>query len=1109
MPNTLEIDYDNLYGPGNAEKPPAGDTQAQATISGDPELMDYIVDMGKGVVGGARDAAQETINFGYDAVDAASNLIDENAIPDKKPDWMELPNIETETLAGEITRDVSQFVVGFVGAGKFLKAAKVLQGGARWTGLARGAAQGAMADGIAMTPSDERLSNLVEDHPWLQNPISEYLAAGPEDTEAEGRFKNTLEGLALGGLAEGLLHGLKAMKYGAKIAKNKLAPKEAEAALTSLDDLAEAPTRKVATLEDLEQTEKTTGVVIDPKRKAYAAEQQRIDAMPLVDTDGLRTKLLAPENVSLETKLGDFFNVEKLDTTEDGLKAMEIVVNELAPILKERTGNVQTFKETIQKGTKYLGEILEQSPETIASNLTHTADSMYELTARVYATKGLLDAMYSGMAVIAKRVNLHNTPLDKAHLVRRAQQLIEMTDNLKRIQTESARVTSAGRIPHAALLNTADKELIEHVLAQAGGSKAVSSWAKVVEACEGNPKGMMKILSKGWKAKAFDVTFEMYVNGLLTGAGTHVINLLNTMKMVGMPIEKMVGSVSLKGIDKTSLHEGYRQLFSLHRYVKDSMYLASRVLRTEVNILDPFHTMHDKTVHAIHPGNFNLPEGKLATTIDAIGQYVRMPSRFLGTTDEFFKQMNYRSHLYGELYVRGAEMGLKGDDLAIFIETSFVQQFDAAGAGLAENSLQYARRATYTQDLEYGLGRGLQITTNYCPPLKFVMPFIRTSTNLTRDIVDHTPVFTRWTDRWKGAKLEGGEQIALAKGAERLGGVTWAAAIFAAMNGLVTGGGPRGKQRENLMRSGWQPYSFKVGDKYISFKRADPWGAFFGLAADWVEVFPLLSEGEALEASQRLLTGLSRNIVSKTYLRGITGLLDALDKPEQFGDRFIKDFATSWIPMSAGNAMVRRGMDPYMREAWDMMDAFKDRLPGYSQSLPLHYDWLSGEPTTHGGAFSRTINPFAIWDAKQDLVYDELVNLGHGFSPPPKTITQGNGSVKLTPALYSEFCQLNGTLKRGRYNLHDALEREMKKPAYDLKRERFADAKDGLLSKRVTMLQRIMRTYRSMAQQELLNRHPELKTQLRSNRVENLRSRAGLAQRKTGNDLEKLLQLNN
>ena len=63
------------------------------------------------------------------------------------------------------------------------------------------------------SPHEERLSNLVQEFPELANPITEYLQAKPDDSFAEGRLKNSLEGLLVGGLAEPLTRSLRLLKY--------------------------------------------------------------------------------------------------------------------------------------------------------------------------------------------------------------------------------------------------------------------------------------------------------------------------------------------------------------------------------------------------------------------------------------------------------------------------------------------------------------------------------------------------------------------------------------------------------------------------------------------------------------------------------------------------------------------------------------------------------------------------------------------------------------------------------------------------------------------------------------------------------------------------------
>lgn len=127
------------------------------------------------------------------------------------------------SVTGGLIENVSQFVTGFIGAGKFT----------RLKGVGGGMVKGAMVDAIAFDPNQERLSNLVEQYPTFANPITEVLAAEKDDSSAVGRLKNAAEGLLIGGALEALIatvRGARALKKG----DVKEAQVQAEVAETAL-----------------------------------------------------------------------------------------------------------------------------------------------------------------------------------------------------------------------------------------------------------------------------------------------------------------------------------------------------------------------------------------------------------------------------------------------------------------------------------------------------------------------------------------------------------------------------------------------------------------------------------------------------------------------------------------------------------------------------------------------------------------------------------------------------------------------------------------------------------------------------------------------------------
>lgn len=108
---------------------------------------------------------------------------------------------------------VSQLAVGLIGAGKLmapLRATQKFQQGGKLAASAFEVGRGAVAGGIVLDPHEERLSNLIESFPDLQNPVTAFLAAAPDDTAAEGRFKNALESI---GADLALLGAIKVVKF--------------------------------------------------------------------------------------------------------------------------------------------------------------------------------------------------------------------------------------------------------------------------------------------------------------------------------------------------------------------------------------------------------------------------------------------------------------------------------------------------------------------------------------------------------------------------------------------------------------------------------------------------------------------------------------------------------------------------------------------------------------------------------------------------------------------------------------------------------------------------------------------------------------------------------
>ena len=163
----------------------------------------------------------------------------------------------SDTTWEAAVEEITKFGVSFFGAGKLMGITKVAKGGATVKAALGGgqkfkdlltvagqggskasaakaafkmslkelrfeAVRGGVADLFGMRGDEQRLADLMERYPPLQNPIQQMLKSNENDTEATGRIKNALEGVVLGAHVDALIGGvrvLRAMRAVTKAAK--------------------------------------------------------------------------------------------------------------------------------------------------------------------------------------------------------------------------------------------------------------------------------------------------------------------------------------------------------------------------------------------------------------------------------------------------------------------------------------------------------------------------------------------------------------------------------------------------------------------------------------------------------------------------------------------------------------------------------------------------------------------------------------------------------------------------------------------------------------------------------------------------------------------------
>jgi hypothetical protein len=370
----------------------------------------------------------------------------------------------------------------------------------------------------------------------------------------------------------------------------------------------------------------------------------------------------------------------------------------------------------------------------------------------------------------------------------------------------------------------------------------------------------------------------------------------------------------------------------------------------------------------------------------------------------------------------------------------------------------------------------MQDLVNTNPYMRLVMPFVRTPTNLLRGVWAHTPVLGALQRGWREDFMAGGVRQSKAIGQWAVGGLVYSTVATYALEGRITGGGPSNPdQRKNLQASGWQPYSIVVngpnGEKqYIQYARLDPIGMLMGLAADFVDAGKEMDEQTQSQTAAALVMAIAKNVTSKTYLTGVSDLIDTLQDPDRNAQRYVARFAASFVP----NALNQVKQDPAMRESREILDAIRAKVPGLSESVAPRRNVLGDVVPATDFLGPNFLSPFAYSKSLPEDVTSEIARLRHGFKMPQEKL-MGVSLRDFKDAkgqdAYDRLMELVSTSKLGNKTLRENLERLIQSPGY----QRLPDQGDGVEpTGRIERISQYLDISRAQAMAKLRKERPEV-----------------------------------
>lgn len=562
--------------------------------------------------------------------------------------------------------------------------------------------------------------------------------------------------------------------------------------------------------------------------------------------------------------------------------------------------------------------------------------------------------------------------------------------------------------------------------------------------------------------------YEAWINGLLSGPQTHVVNPLSSLltTLWAMPERAIAAQLHVGTEPGVVKGEATAMLRGLTEGFMDGLRIA-RLAWTDFEsggTAEGFlnASKMDIPAHAITSGAFGQdPNGSVGKALDYIGTGVRFPSRLMASTDAFFKAVNYRMELKALSLRQGLAEGLDGDALA-----RRIQQIEAnPPAEVKERAEQFMLLQTFQNDLGE-TGQALMKLRDASGIGRLILPFVKTPTNIAKWAVYRTPGLNMLSSQFRADLAEAGPTRDLALARMSMGVLVASSVTALAAAGLVTGGGPSDPDlKRQLRETGWQPYSLKVGDTYYAYNRLDPIGAVVGLVADTSEIIGQIPDPQADNIAMATVLALSKTMVNKTYLQGLSDAIEAISNPDKGATKYVARFAQTLVP--TGVRTVERTIDPTVREARGVLESIQAVVPGWSSSLPPKRN-LFGEPIMlQGGLGPDLISPIYTSQIKDDAVSAEIARHRIDIAMPSRVLEgrrpadlrmtdRGIEGVQLSPKEYDRYVSLAGE------NLKADLERLVNSPSY-------ASQSDGPDGGKALLIRHTIYAHRQVARAKLMS----------------------------------------
>ena len=745
------------------------------------------------------------------------------------------------------------------------------------------------------------------------------------------------------------------------------------------------------------------------------------------------------------------------------------------------------------------GEILsDRGTMQVRALMANTASAIYDSAYKISKTidEGIppdihLDVMKDNLLALLKMHKFTSSLLGR----RLSTLSINVADLQIKIKNPTAPLTPQQMDE---TIEVAERELNNMVKGlESGDRKAMQKalrTASLLQLTAGDATKMIDVTANMGKLFVDGALSHMY-NSMLSAPATHVVNTLSTLfNTVYRPLTAAVGG------NAKQRKAAIASYYVVAKTVPEALDFAFRTLKTGVSnvggdrgLMQAGQTraaLNTLAIQAEASGNRAMKYGSgLIHIMHDLAEHPLLgwPSRLMATTDEFFKVMMTRMEFSRLQMEKAIDLAGTEGDSAIketyerLVKSEYSRNFTKSGGVLNDELLKGAKEITFQTDLEGNAAAFGQIV-NAMPALRIFFPFVKTGHNVLVYTGTHIPVLNLALKESREVIFQDSFEGAIMRGRLSFGTMTILGAGLLATSGMITGNGPVNRNRRKDWLTKHQPRSIRVGDRWVSYDRVEPFGQILAAVADVQYAFESaeMEEEQATYLMGYLSHALAVNLTDKSMLQGLeplSALLNARNVSIESLQAFGFETANNFLPASGARRAITNSMNPYMQEFNNQYErAIYSASLGIAGERAISHDWLTGEKITAGNGGPGNANlPFKVVKRGDDPVKDKLEDIQFDTS----VISEELGGVELTPEQKSKY-----QLYISQTGIYDKLKAWMLTDSFDRAHQEFMDRnkrgerikkEDQYFYRRITQL---LREAKKIAVLRLRNDYPDLNAEI-------------------------------